>query len=361
MQPYHQWNVQPNRHEESRERVVPVQPQPKPYEKGEYQKQVDKTWSKDHQVTNADNYRDNLFGAAEKRKPVVMTFGRSSDPACRQHLEAAEKAKKLAGDKAEFVFVDLDKVDPNSAIGKYAHEQIAAKYTTPLTMVFNQGQGDDGKGVKPERPSHWQTGMLSEQALLRGIDAAAPVQKERQIKTGRENGGTTDNTTIAKRLIDESAKPFDQQKPDELVKGLDSKERAKAFWDAITAAEAMNNPKRAAQVRAMVGLALVNWGAEAAKSGDTAQAEKRYINAVDSILLAGVKDPEIYKSPSFQKALRESVLPGTAADFVLSEGEKNPKWFYPTMDEIRKDEKAQEAKREQYHKMIREQFKKRRA
>lgn len=327
------------------------QPEPKLYEKGEYQRQVDKTWGKEHQVTNKDNYRDNLFGAAEHKKPVVMTFGRSSDPACRQHLEALEKAKQQSGGKADFVFVDLDKVDPNSAIGKYAHNEIGAKFGSPLTMVFNQQQGDGDTPVRPERPTHWQRGYLSDQSLLKGIDAAYDIQKNREIKTDRQKGSVD-------RLLEESLKPFDQQRPEELFKGMDQKQKIQAAWDAIDAAEKTKNPKLAAQVRAMVGLASIRWGAEAQKAGDADLADKHYTRGAEYLLSAGAKNSDIYYYPSFQKALRESQLPGNSAEFLLEKGQSNAKWFYPTADDIRQDQNAYQKKRDEYISAIRAEFKK---
>jgi hypothetical protein len=362
-QPYYDRQVQPVRRDEFDGGDNP-QPKPNPYKsKAEYQGQVDKTWAKDHQVTNKDNYKDNLFGAAEKQKPVVMTFGRSSDPNCKQHLEAMEKAKQASGGKAEFTFVDLDKVDPNSAIGKYALNHIGKEYGTPLTMVFNQHQGENNR-VIPERPTHYQRGYLDEQKLLQGIDAAAQVQKGREIKTGRD--GTDGNNQpkpdqakeTAQKLVAESIKPWKDQKPEELFKGMNQEQKLKACWDAIELADKSNDPRLSAQVRAMVGFASISWGADAQKAGNNELAQKHFMRGAEYMLSAGSKNPDIYKYPTFQQALRDSALPGNAADYLLEQGQKNAKWFFPTPDEIRADKNAYQKKRDEYTNTLNAEMKK---
>jgi hypothetical protein len=352
--PYYDRQVQPVRYDQQDGGENRVQPKPDPYKnQGEYQKQVDKTWTKDHQVTNKDNYKDNLFGAAEKQKPVVMTFGRGSDPNCKQHLEAMEKAKQASGGKAEFTFVDLDKVDPNSAIGKYALNHIGKEYGTPLTMVFNQHQGENNR-VIPERPTHYQRGHLDEQKLLQGIDQAAQVQKGREIKTGRDGSDNTPKPQpdkaqeTAQKLVAESLKPWNEQKPDELFKGMEHKDKLKACWNAIELADKQNNPQLSAQVRAMVGFASIKWGGEAAQASNNDLANEHFMRGAEYMLSAGSKNPDIYKYPKFQEALRNSALPGNAADYLLEQGQKNAKWFFPTADEMRNDKNAYQKKREEY-------------
>jgi thiol-disulfide isomerase/thioredoxin len=347
--------------------------QPKPYDKVKYQGTVDRTFGTDHhQVKTKDDYRESLFKAAEEKKPVVMMFGRGSDPNCQSHLESLERAKQQAGGKAEFVFVDLDKVDKNSAIGKYAWEHIRSDFGTPLTMVFNQKQGEGNKPVQPERPTHWQRGPLNEQSLLQGIDQAERIQKEREIKTGRERqnerkdpysdyGETrrdgTDNAQppkpseaeqLTQKLMAESIKPWNQQKPDELFKGMDQQAKLKACWDAIAHADKQNNPQLSAQVRAMVAFASIGWGAEAEKAGDKELADKHYLRGCEYLISAGVHNGDLYKYPGFADHLRNSQLPGNAADFILDKGAANPKWFYPTPNEISADANAYQKKRDEY-------------
>lgn len=383
-QPYYDNRVAPQPHYDSN--VRPVNhgdsfPQPKvnPYESREkYQKHVDTIYGKDHQITGKDNYRENLRKAAENHKPVVMTFVRGSDPNAKQHLEAIERAKKAAGDKAEFCVIDVDKVDPNSKVGQYAQNHIRDKFGTPLTMVFNQSQGENG-GTKPDAPNFWQRGAVNEQALLNGIGKAAEVQKSREIQTRRsdetkppadkgekaterERTPSTPEDAAAKELrkkiVAESIKPFDKQNHDELFKGMQPEARTKAMWDAIKAADDTGNTLLSARVRAMAGLATIAWGAEAQKAGDYESATKRYTWGSEFIMSAGMKNPDLYKYPSLQQALRGSYMPGNSADYLLSQGQQNPRWSAATPEEIRANPKAADEKREWARQQIIEEMKK---
>jgi hypothetical protein len=342
----------------------------------QYESKTEKAFTQQHKITDSNNYRENLWTAAEQQKPIVMVFGRSGDPNNGAVLDAVARAKEKANGSAEFMYVDLNKVDPNSAIGRYARDYIGTQYGTPLTMVFTQKQGEGNTPVIPERPLHWQRGgYIDENALTSGISQAVEIQKQRDIKTGREKKPDvppeSDTTPpdkpkpkTAQDVLAESVKPWKDQKLDELFKGVLPEKRAEMCKDAIELADKQNNPKLSAQVRAMVGLASIGWGAEADKVDNKDLAERHYLRGSEYIMSAGVYNPEIYKYPGFQAALKDSKLPGNAANFLIAKGvadagrpaDQKP-WFFPSADEAKKPNAYQD-KRDWYYNQLRDEMKK---
>jgi hypothetical protein len=343
----------------------------------QYEAKTEGTFSKEHKITDSGNYRENLWTAAEQQKPIVMVFGRGGDPNNGAVLDAVARAKEKANGSAEFMYVDLNKVDPNSPIGKYARDYIGTQYGTPLTMVFTQKQGEGKTPVIPERPLHWQRGgYIDENALSAGISQAVEIQKGREIKTGREKKPDvppeSDTTPPADKpkpktpqdVVAESVKPWKEQKVEELFKGMSPEQRATMCKDAIELADKQGNSKLSAQVRAMVGLASIGWGAEADKAGNKDLAERHFLRGSEYIMSAGVYNPEIYKYPGFQAALKESKLPGNAANFLIDKGladanrpaDQKP-WFFPNAAEAAKPNGYQD-KRDWYYNQIRQEMKK---
>lgn len=185
-------------------------------------------------IIEKEGYKTNLFDAAGQKKPVVMTFYRSGDPGSGEHLNAIALAKHQSNGAAEFMCVDLDKVDPNSAIGKYAHEKIAGKYKTPLTMVFTQGKGDEKTPVVPNKPGYYKQGNIDESSfaqLMNGIGKAVDEQnKIGEFKlpgAGRANGPKPD------QLIQELGRDtqFDPSKI-ACMKDMSPKDRISLIRDA---------------------------------------------------------------------------------------------------------------------------------
>jgi hypothetical protein len=282
------------------------------------------------------------------------------------------------------MYVDLNKVDPNSEVGKYARNYIGTQYGTPLTMVFTQKQGEGNTPVIPERPLHWQRGgRLDENALLNGINQAAEIQKGYgPIKTGREKqpepppeagdkgSEKTPEKSEAKKpataqdLVAESVKPWKEQKFGEMFKDMSPEQRATLCKDAIELADKQNNARLSAQIRATVGLASIQWGDDASKAGNNELAEKHFLRGSEYIMSAGVYNPDIYKYPGFTEALRQSKLPGEAANFLIDKGLSDANraagakpWFFPTEEEGKKPNAYQD-KRDWYYGQIREQMKK---
>jgi len=334
------------------------------FDKAQFETKLEQTFGKPRQITES-NYADNLFGSAETKKPIVMTFGRSSDPNMVKVQEGIERAKKQANGSAEFMFVDLDKVDPNSPIGEYALKTIEKKYGTPFTMVFNQKQGEGSTPVIPEPPSHHQKGPLREQDLSNAIAAAARIQGERQIQTGRERGPdggdarqVSTEAKIARDLLDEAVKPYKDRRTEVLMKGLPPEQQLKVYSEAINIADSINNPGLRAETRAMAGFFFIGWGKELADKGNKVEADKRYLAGAEYMLLAGSYDKNLWVYPEFTEKLRNSALPGTVAETLIERGAKDAKWFFPTAEEHVKDKAAAGPNaRDRYTKLISEQMK----
>lgn len=343
-----------------------------------FEAQIDKTFGKQHCITDKDNYRENLFSSAENKKPVVMMFGRGSSAGSPDFMESMARAKQQAGGKADFMYVDLDKVDRNSPIGQYARDHIGRDFGTPLVMVFTQKQGEGRTPVIPERPMHYQLGYVDERKLASAISQAAQIQSTRDIKTGREKkqpdappvetdqpvkpeqGDKPAKPATAQDLLKESVKPWDQQKNGELLKGMKPEEQLKLYWDAIKLADEKQNPKLSAQMRAMVGFASIGWGAEADAKGNKEEAQKHYLRGGEYMMSAGALNPDLFKYPNFTERLRNSALPGNAANAIIERGLSTPdaKWFYPSKEETQKNPNAFPDAREKYMQILTDEMKK---
>jgi hypothetical protein len=272
------------------------------------------------------------------------------------------RAKQAAGDKAEFMYVDLNTVDKNSPIGKYAEYIARPPYGTPMTMVFTQRQNDPAKGetantpVIPEPPLHWRVGSpIDESGLAAAIDRAKAIQESYgPIKTGRETKPDTlpetdekpepkpptDRTEpTQKELYDAAMQPWKEQKANELFERVPPEKREQVIRDLIKQVDATGDGDFKAHMRAVVGLASIHWGTEADKAGRKEDAMAHYMRGCEFLMNAGeqlkdAKDPSkgfvnLYRYDGFQQALRKSGLPGGAADFLIERGNNNPTWFRP--------------------------------
>lgn len=305
------------------------------YDDERRERQLERTFGKEHRITDKDNYRENLWGAAENKKPVVMLFGRGSDTNSGVVIDALDRAKKQHGSKADFMYVDLDKVDPNSAIGKYARGHIGRDFGTPMTLVFTQKQGQGRTPVIPERPMHWQRGPLNEERLNRAIEEAVRIQNQREIKTGRERKPDAapepekqKQKTKPEDVIAESLKPIKDQKPEDLFKGMSREERFAVIQDSIARVDALRNPRASAQIRSTIALGVFGLGTEAASQNKPDEAREFFLEGSEHVMSAGIFNKDIYNYPQFAQRLRDT-MPGTAGDALIQKGKDNPRWMYP--------------------------------
>ena len=79
----------------------------------------------------------------------MVVMGKGSDEKTQKALADAKAAAKASGGKTEIVFVDADKVDPKSPIGKYTNDIIGGSVGFPFTQVFTQKQGALSVGSAP--------------------------------------------------------------------------------------------------------------------------------------------------------------------------------------------------------------------
>jgi hypothetical protein len=313
--------------------------------KESYEQKLEKTFGKANCVEESKGYRDNLFGAAEQKKPVVAVFGRGSDSQSAQVMDAVARAKEQAKDGAHFMYVDLDKVDPASEIGKYAREHIGKDFGTPTTIVFNQKQGEKPYPVVPEKPMHWQKGPLDEAKLNAAVAEAVKIQSTREIKTGRETKPETKP---------EGEKP--KASPDEQIQ-----QKQKEYWEQIKAADAAGDKNKSAELRAKLGFACIGWGAAAEAAGKKDEAEQHFLRGAEYIMSAGTFNPNLYKDQGFIDALKGSKLPGNVANVLAERGAADAKWFYPSKEEQAKNPNAHQDARDRYLNLLKEEMKKAKA
>lgn len=342
------------------------------------------------EITDRATYKENLWSAAEQRKPVVMTFidsGKSPDgrvdAETKQALKEIHEAQKNAKGAAEFMIVDLAKVDPKSAVGKYAKDYIGVEpYRTPLTMVFNQSQGRLEAPVAPDAPMHYQMGDTANgrpasaeqraQQLQAAIAEAAKIQlqPDHEIRLPNSRGDRLKENEeqrrlevekLSKDLIEQARQrnALEQFDPAKTMTGVERSKQYDAYRKAIESADKIQNPEvqkeMGGRLRVMLGLTCNQWGAgyhaegsalarqaqQESKEGKAAEAathkreasaklESSYKNArsgVEWILQGTQVNPDLYRYNSFGKALQNSVMSPAASDMILNRGRQNSAWF----------------------------------
>ncbi len=309
----------------------------------------------DQAVTNKEDYKQALFGAAADRKPVVMVFGRSSDPESRQLVETAIKQARAgdSGQKAMFAFVDLDKVDPNSAIGRYGNEYIDRNYGSPFTMVFTQKQGVGKTPVIPEPALFYQRGQLDGDRIGAAIAQAQEIQSQREFADLPDNFRRDRSSTADAPLKNIEDLLKQANKPE-----LTNQQQYDLYRQAIDAADKLNRPEVSGATRMELGLACIRWGAGHQSGGDTQKASQSFETGAQWLLDAGHVNPRIYQDPQFIARLKNSDLPGTAAEELLTRGQQNSDWYRPTQAEAQADSGAWQKKYQEAMQVLNDAMKK---
>ncbi|MBX9686718.1 MAG: hypothetical protein K2X27_08450 [Candidatus Obscuribacterales bacterium] len=314
-----------------------------------YQRAVGGTF--DRLVTNNDDYMQAVTDAAAQNKPVVMMIGRGSDPASRHVIEnSLKESRDKNGRDAVYVFVDMDRVDRNSAIGKYAFENMPAKgQEPPFTMVFGMSKGDARSPVRAEAPSSYRMGP---------VDAAQITEAVSRLKY--QMGGRFDSS-LPRPQVNPQPGPFDRPtnpkpenpfggKPEQAprldprveeafgkallqAKQEQDKERSyKSYKQAIDIADSIKNPALQAAARVELGMACVNWGF--AETG------------FKWIMEAGAINPGLYDSSrnqAFKERLSQGGVNSSAQELLLSNGQRDPLWFQKDGDAAKKLDAALKA------------------
>jgi hypothetical protein len=281
----------------------------------------------DRVVTNNNDYMASLYEAASQNKPVVMLIGKGSDPASRQVIEnSMRQLHARSGRDALCVFVDMDRVDRNSAIGKYAFENMPRKgQEPPFTMVFGLSRGDAANPVKADGPSFYRMGPVE------GNGAAEAVSRLKLQMEGRFNLPRPDvspRPDLPPRPdVNPNPNQIDPRIQEAFAKALvqaqsqtDKESSYKAYKQAVDIADSARNPLLQSAARVELGLACIRWGFKE--------------TGFKWIMDGGAKNPDLYnnqKNAPFRNRLEQAGIPHNAVEMLIQSGQRDPNWHmkYP--------------------------------
>lgn len=127
------------------------------------QSQFDRAVRNTYRYTD-QNYDEALYAAAREGKPIVVSFGSRRLQDTQRLVEQTIPQAQRSNPNAIYVFIDLDRVDRNSAIGRYADRNVRNE-GLPYTTVFSMVPGQDGR-PQPESPLMTAWGSRSQIASL---------------------------------------------------------------------------------------------------------------------------------------------------------------------------------------------------
>lgn len=285
----------------------------------------------DHVVANNDEYKAALFDAARQCKPVILMFGAPSDPATRQIVENSLKdGRDRSCGQGVFVFVDLDRIDQNSSICRYA-EGLIEKHGFPMTVCFTLRPGDEFNPARSDVPLYHQTGPVSSFKLLDAINRGTalmsgmqflhlPVIKSLMPVVQIESAAADMTPPAAKQEslpasadwpneLSESAQLIQRAK----AEGVDRKAAYELLRQAVKSADQADDYVMKSAARAELGFACMDWGFPE--------------QGIAWLLDAGKKNPEIYLNSKFVARVKQCGLAPAAAEELLYEGMRNPTWY----------------------------------
>lgn len=260
----------------------------------------------DRGVSNNDDYMSTIYDAASQNKPVVMFIGSTKDSASRYLIEnSLKEARARNGRDAVYAFVDVDKVDRNSAIGKYIFENMPRKgQEPPFTMVFGMSRGDANNPVKADPPSFYKSGPLDVFAVNEA------VSREKLNMNGRGLA------QIDPRVQEAFALALVQAQ-----RQTDKETAYNSYKRAVDIADNAKNPLLQSVARTELGLACVNWGF----------AETGY----KWIMEGASKNADCYnnqKNQAFRERLKQAGVPQAAVDLLIARGQADPNWHQKDKD-----------------------------
>lgn len=282
-----------------------------------------------HNVTEGESYKEALFDAARQRKPVVLMFGKTSDPATRQVVENSLKdSRDRSGNQAIFVFIDMDEVDSDSPPGRYA-AGVTGKHGYPITICFTMTPGDAYNPARSEVPGYHQTGPVTAERLHEAIGHGKLVMANRDFphvplaEADRPRERTQAKLTLSRELIQqlkptaEPAReiPYSAQLVMEArsLQKEDKKTSYELFCQAIAVADQSSDASLKSAARAELGIACIGWKFP----------EKGFAWLLD----AGKCYPDVYRNEKFADRLRQAGLPPATIQILLQEGQRNPTWY----------------------------------
>jgi hypothetical protein len=281
-----------------------------------YQSAVGGTF--DGVVLSNSDYSAALLDAASQNKPVVMLIGKSSEAATRQVVEnSLKEAHSRCGKDAVFVFVDMDRVERSSSMGKYAFENMPRKgQEPPFLMIFGLARGENANSVKAEALKYHHMGEADSAAIAKNVSSL------KQEMNGRFNLPRPESKFSDQQ---KNLKPFADEKKmqEEFAKSLlqarqepDKESAFKLFQKAVDIADAAKSPRLQAVSRVELGLACMSWGFRE--------------TGFKWILEGASKNPELYderKNAAFKERLTQAGVPPQALELLLRNGKENPNWW----------------------------------
>lgn len=269
-----------------------------------------------------------IYDAASQNKPVVMFIGKGSDAASRHVIEnSMRQTRATCGRDALCVFVDMDRVDRNSAIGKYAFENMPRKgQEPPFTMVFGLSRGDASNPVKADGPSFYKMGPLE------GNGVAEAVSRLRMQMDGRfnnlprptdQNPQPRPDQPAPRPEVNPNPNQVDARAQEAFAKALvqaqqqtDKQSAYNSYKQAIDIADYTRNPLLQSAARVELGLACIRWGFKE--------------TGFKWIMEGGAKNPDLYnnqKNAPFRDRLSQAGINANAVELLIQAGQADPLWY----------------------------------
>ncbi len=285
----------------------------------------------DRIVSNNDDYMQAVNDAASQNKPIVMMIGSSNDAASRHVIEnSLRQARNSNGKDAVYVFVDTDRVDRNSAIGRYAFENMPrAGQEPPFTMVFSMSRSSDpASPVRADAPTYYKMGEIDSapinEAVSRlklemsgrfsNINLPRPTDTSKTRPSdnpGPEYQNQNQNQTMDKRIQEAIALALVQAQRQE-----NPENSYQYYKQAIDLADKSGNHLLEAASRIELGIACIKWG-----FADT---------GYKWIMDGAAKNPELYnqqRNQPFTDRLKQAGIPDATISLLMENGSKDPLWY----------------------------------
>ena len=300
-----------------------------------YQRAVGGTF--DAVVNNNDDYMAVVNAAASQNKPVVMLIGSGSDPASRHVIENSMKeAKSRNGRDAVYAFVDLDRVDKNSSIGRYALENMPRQgQEPPFTMVFGMSRGDARNPVRADAPTYYTMGPPETAAVNEAV-SRLKLQMTGQFSNLPRPDQLPNPTTRPDAPVQPDTRAVDQRTQESIAMALiqaqrtgDKESSYKLYKQAVDLADGSKNPLLQAATRTELGIACLNWGHK----------ETGY----KWIMEGASKNPDFFndqKNQQFKERLTQAGVPAASINMMIENGKRDPIWHTKDRDAGKKVEAA---------------------
>lgn len=179
-------------------------------------------------ITTEASFDRAALEAARDGRPMLLVMGKGDDPATQKALKDAKDAALRADGKTQILFVDTDKVDPNSTMGRFS-KTVAEMHGTPYLQVLTQQQKTgEGKPLKIDTPVYESKGAtLNAGDLRKALETAQKTQGDRKM-TGLPDPASIKDPEIPKPKpktpnVDPDTLPLDD--PYKLNGGKDRKDK----------------------------------------------------------------------------------------------------------------------------------------